>query len=50
MYIGKEVKKQGSFTTIFSVWNSMVGTGLLTIPWAYSESGFMLGMSKHINS
>ena len=28
--------KHGSLTTIFSVWNAMVGTGLVTIPWAYS--------------
>jgi hypothetical protein len=27
--------KHGSFTTIFSVWNAMVGTGMLTIPWGY---------------
>eukprot|EP00347_Sterkiella_histriomuscorum_P006074 403354168 len=42
--LGKNEKQQGSFTTIFSVWNSMVGTGLLTIPWAYSNSGFILGI------
>jgi len=27
--------KHGSFTTIFSVWNGMIGTGLVSIPWAY---------------
>lgn len=43
----KVEKKQGSFTTIFSVWNSMVGTGLLTIPWAFGQSGFILGLSKY---
>lgn len=36
--------KHGSLTTIFSVWNAMVGTGLLTIPWAYSEAGLLLGV------
>lgn len=41
-----ENAKHGSFTTIFSVWNSMVGTGLVTIPWAYSESGLLLGICK----
>lgn len=30
--------------TIFSIWNAMVGTGLVTIPWAYSESGLLLGL------
>ena len=42
--IDKDTGKQGSLTTIFSVWNAMVGTGLLTIPWAFSESGVMLGL------
>lgn len=36
--------KHGSLTTIFSVWNAMVGTGLVTIPWAYSEAGLVLGL------
>jgi hypothetical protein len=39
-------KKNGSLTVIFSVWNTMVGTGMLTIPWAYSNSGLFLGISK----
>lgn len=40
----KQTGKHGSLTTIFSVWNAMVGTGLLTIPWAYSEAGLLLGV------
>ena len=36
--------KHGSLTTIISVWNSMVGSGLATIPWAFSESGLVLGV------
>ena len=43
---GKKERKNGSLTIIFSVWNTMVGTGMLTIPWAYSNSGFLLGISK----
>lgn len=38
--------KLGSLTTIFSIWNAMVGSGLLTIPWGYSNSGLALGISK----
>jgi hypothetical protein len=38
--------KHGSFTTIFSVWNAMVGTGMLTIPWGFSGSGLILGLCK----
>jgi amino acid permease len=39
-------KKHGAFTIIFSVWTSMVGTGAITIPWAFSNSGMVLGVSK----
>ena len=39
----KQTGKHGSLTNIFSCWNGMVGTGLVTIPWAYSESGIILG-------
>jgi amino acid permease len=41
-----EKRKNGSMTVIFSVWNTMVGTGMLTIPWAYSNTGLLLGISK----
>lgn len=34
----------GSLINIFSCWNGMIGTGLVTVPWAYSESGIVLGM------
>jgi hypothetical protein len=27
--------KHGSFTTIFSCWNAMAGTGIVTMPWAF---------------
>jgi hypothetical protein len=37
--------KHGSLTNIFSCWNGMVGTGLVTIPWAYSQSGILLGLA-----
>ena len=37
--------KHGSLTVIFSVWNAMVGTGLLTLPWAFSQGGLVLGLS-----
>jgi hypothetical protein len=39
-----ELGKHGSFTNIFSCWNGMVGTGLVTIPWAYSKAGMLLGI------
>ena len=36
--------KHGSLTNVFSCWNGMVGSGLVTIPWAYSQSGIVLGL------
>jgi amino acid permease len=42
--VDKVTGKHGSTTTIVSVWNGMVGSGLMTIPWAFSESGLALGL------
>lgn len=42
--VDKVTGKHGSLTTILSVWNGMVGSGLMTIPWAFSESGLALGV------
>lgn len=36
--------KHGSFTTIFSCWNAMAGTGIVTMPWAFQQSGILLGL------
>nr|AKN21661.1 slc38a-2 [Schmidtea mediterranea] len=35
---------QSSFVTIFSIWNTMMGTSLLSMPWAIQQSGFALGI------
>nr|BBG43568.1 solute carrier family 38 member 9 [Dugesia ryukyuensis] len=35
---------QSSFITIFSIWNTMMGTSLLSMPWAIQQSGFALGI------
>lgn len=43
--IDHQTGKHGSLTTIFSVWNAMVGTGLVTIPWAFAQSGLVYGLS-----
>lgn len=34
-------KKNSSFTTILSVWNTMMGSGLVSMPWAVSEAGII---------
>ena len=36
-----ETGKHGSLTVVFSVWNAMVGTGLLTLPWAFGQGGLI---------
>jgi amino acid permease len=36
-------KKHGSFTIIFTVWNNLLGASLITIPWAFSNAGLIVG-------
>jgi solute carrier family 38 (sodium-coupled neutral amino acid transporter), member 9 len=35
--------KHSSFVTIFSCWNGMAGTSMVTVPWAFQQSGIVLG-------
>ncbi|KAF2366819.1 Amino acid transporter transmembrane domain [Trinorchestia longiramus] len=35
--------KQASYITIVSIWNTMMGTSLLTMPWAFGKAGFAGG-------
>ena len=35
---------QSSTVVIFSVWKTMVGTAVMSLPWAFQESGFVLGL------
>jgi amino acid permease len=42
--IDDEDGKHGSLVTIFSSWNAMVGTGMVTVPWAFQQSGVVLGI------
>ena len=37
-------KKQSSLTTVFTCWNTMVGSGIVSLPWTFQESGFVLGL------
>ncbi|GCC26719.1 hypothetical protein chiPu_0005137 [Chiloscyllium punctatum] len=36
--------KNPSIVTIFSIWNTMMGTSILSLPWALKEAGFTLGI------
>ena len=42
--------KQSSFVTIFSCWNTMLGTAIVSLPWAFQNSGFAVGMFITITS
>ena len=35
---------QHSIITIFSIWNTMLGTAILSMPWALYQAGFLLGL------
>ncbi|PAA62191.1 hypothetical protein BOX15_Mlig002873g1 [Macrostomum lignano] len=37
-------QNQSSIITIFSIWNTMMGTSLLSMPWAVKESGFAMSL------
>uniref|UniRef100_A0A674N2P1 Neutral amino acid transporter 9 n=1 Tax=Takifugu rubripes TaxID=31033 RepID=A0A674N2P1_TAKRU len=36
--------KNPSIVTIFAVWNTMMGTSILSIPWGIKQAGFTLGI------
>ncbi|CAK9824404.1 Sodium-coupled neutral amino acid transporter 9 homolog [Anthophora retusa] len=41
----KDIKsKQSSLVTIFSIWNTILGSSLLTIPWGIEMAGFFPGI------
>ncbi|KAM7369450.1 hypothetical protein PAMP_013717 [Pampus punctatissimus] len=36
--------KNPSIVTIFAIWNTMLGTSILSIPWGIKQAGFTLGI------
>ncbi|XP_045120971.1 sodium-coupled neutral amino acid transporter 9-like [Portunus trituberculatus] len=36
--------KQASHITIIAIWNTMMGTSLMTMPWAFGQAGFVGGI------
>lgn len=36
--------KQSSLITIFAIWNTMMGTSLLSMPWALEQAGLAMGL------
>ena len=41
---GEQPAKSSSLVIIFSCWNTMVGSAMVSLPWAFSESGIILGI------
>jgi len=40
--------KQSSLVTIFSIWNTMMGTSLLSMPWALQQAGLLMGIGMMV--
>ncbi|XP_069573445.1 neutral amino acid transporter 9 [Brachyistius frenatus] len=41
---GDYASKNPSIITIFAIWNTMMGTSILSIPWGIKQAGFTLGV------
>ena len=41
--IAEPGEKQGSLVIIFSVWKTMLGSAVVSLPWAYQQAGLVLG-------
>lgn len=41
-------QKVGSLTTIFSLWNTMIGSSMLAMPWAFQQAGVVGGVSAMV--
>ncbi|RUS75848.1 hypothetical protein EGW08_016394 [Elysia chlorotica] len=40
----ESTRSQSSIVTIFSMWNTMMGTSLLSMPWAIKQAGYLNGI------
>uniref|UniRef100_A0A8C1T146 Neutral amino acid transporter 9 n=1 Tax=Cyprinus carpio TaxID=7962 RepID=A0A8C1T146_CYPCA len=41
---GDSTPKNPSIVTIFAIWNTMMGTSILSMPWGIKQAGFTLGI------
>ncbi|KAF4107872.1 neutral amino acid transporter 9 [Onychostoma macrolepis] len=41
---GDSTVKNPSIVTIFAIWNTMMGTSILSMPWGIKQAGFTLGI------
>ena len=42
----QEGGRQSSLVTIFAIWNTMMGTSMLSMAWGLQQSGFLLGLGE----
>ncbi|XP_073538717.1 neutral amino acid transporter 9 isoform X1 [Phyllobates terribilis] len=42
---GDGLEKNSSIVTIFMIWNTMMGTSILSIPWGIKQAGFTTGVA-----
>lgn len=52
MVFGAADEAQGSsgFVIIFSCWNTMVGSAMVALPWAFQSSGLLFGITVSFTS
>lgn len=43
IYVEDPGHKQSSMVIIFSVWKTMIGSAVVSLPWAYQQSGLIIG-------
>jgi len=39
-------KGQSSLVTVFSLWNTMIGSTIVAMPWAVQQAGLVMGMCE----
>ncbi|CAJ0596768.1 unnamed protein product [Cylicocyclus nassatus] len=42
--MGQKQKKNSSIVTIFTLWNTLMGVSLMSMPWALHQAGLFLGL------
>lgn len=43
-YSNVDLQKNSSMVTVFAIWNGMMGTSMLAMPWLMVQSGFAMGI------
>ena len=46
LYVIGGSKGQSSLVTVFSLWNTMIGSTIVSMPWAVQQAGLVMGMCE----